>query len=77
MPLNQWQKLEKSSSRIPTKLENKATTEEVIRMVQYFPRFTNEKDNIMLMEKVTLEELKVVLNSFQKDKSPRTRWMDN
>ena len=39
-------------------------------MAQYFPRFTNEEDNRMLMEKVTLEELKDVMNSFQKDKSP-------
>jgi hypothetical protein len=52
------------------KAENKATIEEVIRMVQYFPSFTSEEDNRMLMEKVTLEELKAVLNSFQKDKSP-------
>jgi hypothetical protein len=51
------------------KAENKATIEEVIRMVQYFPRFTSEEDNRMLMEKVTVEELKVLLNSFQKDKS--------
>jgi hypothetical protein len=39
-------------------------------MTQYFPGFTNEEDNIMLMEKVTLEELKDVMNSFQKDKIP-------
>ena len=39
-------------------------------MVQYFPIFTREEDNRMLMEKVTLEELKAVLNSFQKDKIP-------
>jgi hypothetical protein len=37
-------------------------------MVQYFLSFTSEEDNRMLTEKVTLEELKVVLNSFQKDK---------
>ena len=46
------------------KVENKATIEEVIWMAQYFPRFTNEEDNRMLMEKVTLEELKDVINSF-------------
>jgi hypothetical protein len=40
-------------------------------MVQYFPSFTSEEDKRMLMEKVTLEELKAVLNSFQKDKSSR------
>jgi hypothetical protein len=39
-------------------------------MVQYFLGFTSEEDNRMLMEKVTLEELKDVMNSFQKDKSP-------
>jgi hypothetical protein len=53
------------------KAENKATIEEVIRMVQYFPGFTSEEDNRMLMEKVTIEELKDVMKRFQKDKSPR------
>ena len=53
------------------KAENKATIEEVIRVVQKFPGFTSEEDNKILMEQVTLEELKNVMNSFQKDKNPR------
>ena len=52
------------------KAENKATIEEVIRMTQYFPSFANEEDNIMLMEEVTIEKLKGVMISFQKDKIP-------
>jgi hypothetical protein len=50
--------------------ENQATIEEVVRMAQYFPRFANDEDNRMLMEKVTDEELKEVIRSFQKDKIP-------
>jgi hypothetical protein len=50
--------------------ENQATIEEVVRMAQYFPRFANDEDNRMLMEEVTIEELKEVMRSFQKDKSP-------
>jgi hypothetical protein len=37
-------------------------------MTQYFPSFANEEDNRMLMEEVTLEELKGVMRSFQKEK---------
>ena len=42
---------------------------EVIRVVELFPRFVEEEDNLALMEEVTEEELKGVLQSFQKDKS--------
>jgi hypothetical protein len=35
-------------------------------MTQYFPSFADEEDNRMLMEEVTLEELKGVMRSFQK-----------
>jgi hypothetical protein len=39
-------------------------------MALLFPRFVEEEDNRTLMEDVTEEELKEVLHSFQKDKSP-------
>jgi hypothetical protein len=39
-------------------------------MAQLFPRFVDEEDNRLLMEEVSEEELKEVLHSFQKDKSP-------
>jgi len=52
------------------KAKNKATIEEVIQVVQHFPGFTSEEYNRMLMEKVTLEELKNVMDNFQKDKIP-------
>ena len=35
-----------------------------------FPIFVDAEDNLMLMEMVSKEELKAVLHSFQKDKSP-------
>ena len=35
-----------------------------------FPRFVEEEDNLALMEEVFEGELKDVLQSFQKDKSP-------
>jgi cytoplasmic iron level regulating protein YaaA (DUF328/UPF0246 family) len=73
--LKECQELEKKNFQELYKVENKAAIEEVIRMEQYFPRFTNEEDNIMIMEKVTLEELKDVMNNFQKDKIPGPdRW---
>jgi hypothetical protein len=37
-------------------------------MTQYFPSFPDEEDNKMLMEEVTLEELKGVMRTFQKEK---------
>jgi hypothetical protein len=44
-------------------------------MTQYFPCFTNEEDNKMLMEEVTLEELKGVMRRFQREKIPGPdRW---
>jgi hypothetical protein len=50
--------------------ENQARIEEVVRMAQLFPRFVDKEDNRLLMEEVSEEELKEVLHSFQKDKSP-------
>ena len=47
-----------------------ASIAEVIRLAQMFPRFAEEEDNIRLMRPVIEEELKEVLGSFQKDKSP-------
>ena len=47
-----------------------ASIAEVIRVAQLFPRFSNEEDNRRLMSPVDEEELKKVLGSFQKDKSP-------
>ena len=47
-----------------------ATIEEVIRLAQMFPRFVDEGGNRDLMREVTEEELKKVMGSFQKDKSP-------
>ena len=41
-----------------------------MRIAQVFPRFVGEEDNLSLMEEVTEEELKMALQSFQKDKSP-------
>lgn len=35
-----------------------------------FPRFVEDEGNRFLMREVSEEELKEVLNSFQKDKSP-------
>jgi hypothetical protein len=37
-------------------------------MTQYFPSFPDEEDNKMLMEEVTLEELKGVMRNLQKEK---------
>ena len=39
-------------------------------MAQFFPQFAEEEKNYDLMEEVTMEELKEILCSFQKDKSP-------
>ena len=41
-----------------------------MRITQVFPRFVGEEENLSLMEEVTKEELKLALQSFQKDKSP-------
>ena len=47
-----------------------ASITEVIRVAQMFPRFAEEEENRRLMRPVDEEELKEVLGSFQKDKSP-------
>jgi len=52
------------------KANNQASIEEVVRLAQLFPGFVNEEENQKLYEKVTEDELKEALNSFQKDKSP-------
>lgn len=43
---------------------------EVVKMAHLFPGFADEMDNRALMVEVTKGELKAVLSSFQKDKSP-------
>ena len=43
---------------------------EIMHIAQVFPCFVGEEDNLSLMEEVTEEELKVALQSFQKDRSP-------
>jgi len=43
---------------------------EILRVAQFFPRFVGEDENKMLMGEVSEMELSVVMNSFQKDKSP-------
>jgi hypothetical protein len=50
--------------------ENRAAIEEVVCMAWYFPIFTNDEDNRMILEKFIVEELKEVMRSFQNDKSP-------
>lgn len=52
------------------KAPNHASIAEVIRMAQMFPRFVDEEGNRFLMRETSEEELKAVLQSFQKDKSP-------
>ena len=44
---------------------------DIMRLTQVFPRFVGEEENLSLMEEVSEEELKLALQSFQKDKSPR------
>ena len=44
---------------------------EIMRITQVFPQFVGEEENLSLMEEVTEEELKLALQSFQMDKSPR------
>lgn len=48
-----------------------ASTSEVIRVAQIFPRYVDVDDNRALVEEVFEEELKIALAIFQKDKSPR------
>ena len=47
-----------------------ATLAKVIRIAQVFPGFVEPDENQALMEEVLEEELKCILQSFQKDKSP-------
>lgn len=51
------------------KAQEEASIAEIIRIVGFFPRFLEDVDNNMLMEEVSVEELGMVLQSFQKDKS--------
>ena len=46
-----------------------ASLVEVICIALVFPRFSDEEDNLALLEEVTDGELKAILQSFQKDKS--------
>jgi len=43
---------------------------EIIQTAHPFPCFLYENENLDLMEKVSKEELKVILQNFQKDKIP-------
>ena len=52
------------------KAPQQASIAEVIRTALLFPRFVDEGGNRDLMKEVSEEELKEVLGSFQKDKSP-------
>lgn len=47
-----------------------ANIAEVIRVAQMFPRFVDDDGNREMMKAISEEELKEVLGSFQKDKSP-------
>lgn len=48
---------------------------EIIQVAQLFPRFADVDENADLMDEVTMEELKEVIYSFQKGKSPSPdRW---
>eukprot|EP01018_Ginkgo_biloba_P020280 Gb_31029 [translate_table: standard] len=53
------------------KEESKSTIEEVLKLTIFFPSFVSEEDNRRMMEEVSKDELKEVLDSFQKDKRPR------
>ena len=46
------------------------TLVETIQVAQLFPRFADVEEKSELMDEVSMEELKEVLHSFQKDKSP-------
>eukprot|EP01018_Ginkgo_biloba_P032610 Gb_14068 [translate_table: standard] len=43
---------------------------EIIKVVTYFPRMVGNEDNAILFREITKEELLVVLNALQKEKSP-------
>ena len=43
--------------------------EDIIKIMQPFPRFVNKEDNDELMAEVTKDEILDVLYSFHKDKS--------
>ena len=60
--VNHFQKLFKAPPQ--------GSIEDVIRLSQMFPRFVDEEENRDLVKELTEEELKEVLGSFQKDKSP-------
>lgn len=49
-----------------------STIGEAVQVAQFFPRFVDADENRDLMEEVFVEELKVVLSIFQKDKIPRS-----
>jgi hypothetical protein len=52
------------------KVDERVSIDAIVQLALFFPRFVDEVDNRELMEEVTEEELKEVLHSFQKDKSP-------
>jgi hypothetical protein len=51
-------------------VDRRVSIDVVLQMSQLFPRFVEEEGNEELMAEVTEAELKEVLQSFQKDKSP-------
>jgi hypothetical protein len=50
--------------------ERRVTIDAIIQLALCFPSFAGEEDNMALMEEVSEDELKEVVHSFQKDKSP-------
>jgi hypothetical protein len=52
------------------KADEQVSIDAIVQLALFFPRFVEEVDNRELMEEVTKEELKEVIHSFQKDKSP-------
>eukprot|EP01018_Ginkgo_biloba_P018081 Gb_04379 [translate_table: standard] len=49
---------------------DRANLGEIIKVVTYFLRMVGDEDNAMLYREITKEELLVVLNALQKEKSP-------
>eukprot|EP01018_Ginkgo_biloba_P028285 Gb_00400 [translate_table: standard] len=48
----------------------RANIAEILKLTSFFPSFLSEEDNELMMEEVSKEELKTVIASFKKDKSP-------
>eukprot|EP01018_Ginkgo_biloba_P034237 Gb_24170 [translate_table: standard] len=52
------------------KEERRSKIAKVLKLTSFFPSFVSEEDNRRMMEEFSKDELKEVLDSFQKDKSP-------